>query len=85
MTLQELKNLVTDIDGKSTTLFQKSGRLMTLVSKVKRIANRENDGISQALTQSEVDSVVNTYTPLYIQALTDIETAADALGTDPLH
>lgn len=54
-----------------------------LVQEVKAVAIKSD--LALPLSQAEVDHILQVYTPLYNQALTDIELAGDTLGTDVFH
>ena len=79
MTLQELRTIVADIQDKEMALMDSVQKLGGLLATVSHIIN------GPFSSTINVDALVALETPLYIEALTAIETAADALGTDPFH
>lgn len=80
-TLEELRTLYEDINPKVYELFYAAEDLKVLLDGVGQDISNSNP-FSSAIN---VDPYVAIQTPLYLEKLTRIETAADALGTDALH
>jgi hypothetical protein len=81
MNQQQLYDFVLDLEGKVKVGKQAWANLEGLVSKVKRrIAT--DDPLISPLTQSEIDYIINYYSPIYEAAKNAIEAAGDAVGTD---
>lgn len=86
MTLDELRVLIEDIIVKSDNLVEKSNNLRGFMQVLRRNVSPNNPFIDQLFTnQQDIDNFVNIQAPLYVQRLTDIEVAADALATDPFN
>lgn len=81
MTMQELRDLVSDLSAKTDTLIRRSQDLRQLEEELATLIRPEALGLSQL----NADTLVAEYTPLYFAHLTAIETASDALGTDAFH
>mgnify|MGYP001255332504 CR=1 FL=1 len=80
-TIQELRVIVEDIKTKSIEMSVASQNLIVFVREVEYII-AETNPLSDAVN---IDALIAIYSPIYLQKLTRIETAADALGTDVLH
>lgn len=81
MNQQQLLAVVLDLLQKTQNGANAYANLSTLLKKVFTLISPQGE-LSVTLTQAQVDGIVNTYLPLYQQALTAIEAAGDALGTD---
>lgn len=81
MTKQELINLIaTDILPKADAGKNAYNNLTELARRV--LYGVTNPAVGSTLTQANIDAIVALYTPQYSAALTAIEAAGDALGTD---
>lgn len=84
LTLEELRAISADVTAKAAALREKANNLEVLMGTINRNISPNNPFINNMFPNPQnVDDFVATQTPLYIQRLTDIEVAADALGTDP--
>ena len=81
MTIEELRVLVTDIAQKTRELNTVTTRLGSFIRQIEHAIAAENP-FSGAIN---VDQFVSIQAPLYLALLTELEVAADALGTDPLN
>ena len=84
MTPQEFTDLVNNLRIMTQNVKQAAFELDSLVERVQILIDR-SDPLSLPLSQAEVDHMVAVYSPLYITALTNLEIASDALGSDALH
>lgn len=81
MTLQELRTIVADLDPKIAEVYAAASEVRVIVAQVRRLIN-PNNPYAETIN---IDQLVALQTPLYLAALTRLETATDALGTDALH
>jgi len=81
MTRQELQVIVDDLLQKSTALSQKANELQSFMTDIKNTIADSNP-FAETIN---IDQLVAIQTPIYLQLLTAIETAADVIGTDSLH
>lgn len=82
MTLAELRVIVSDIQLKANTLREKSDNLCSLLDGISSQISTGNQFAETIFTDAVVNALVTAQTPVYIQKLTEIEIAADALSTD---
>lgn len=84
MTPQELTNIVAFIKETKGKLNASVSKFNELTERVEGVIDR-SDPLSLPLSQTETDHIVNTYAQLYLNALKEIETITDLLGTYALH
>lgn len=80
MTPQQIKDLVESLNTKGMTNLQAAQKFMALVTKVRRVTTRDQDGISLPVDQADTDNILTVYTPLYTTAIQDIKNAVADLG-----
>lgn len=78
MTIDELRDIISDLEIKSEALTNAASNLQSLVAEVKRFITPANPYASTI----DIDALVAINTPLYLNRIAAIEAAADALGTD---
>ena len=79
MTLEELRVLVADIKTKSRAIRDAALSLDQMIVAIDAQINNEY------ASTINVDAFVAIQTPIYLERLTALEAATDALGTDALH
>lgn len=83
MTPQQLLDFLQTLGPQVTSGITAWRKLNELLQSVKAAAIKTD--LELPLSQAEVDHILQVYTPEYNQALTNIEIASDALGTDIFH
>ena len=81
MTIEELRIILADLLPKAYDLSRAAQNFAGFIEQVNG-AISPNNPFSGAIN---VDQFVAIQTPIYLSLLTAVETAADVLGTDPLH
>lgn len=80
-TIEELRTIVAAIKPLIARVNASSSDLEVFITEIEEMISTQN------VFNNSIDpnAFVAIQTPIYIQLLTDLETAADALNTDPLH
>lgn len=78
-TIQELRIIVSSIKPQTELVRIKSQELHSFVEELDQAIN----GIAGDCI--DVDALISKYASIWIEKLTALETASDALGTDSLH
>lgn len=81
MTIEELRPIVSDLQKKAVSVTGAASDLRALLDEIWTMIDPENP----LSTSVNVDNLITTYSPIYIDKLTKIEQAADVFGTDILN
>jgi hypothetical protein len=84
MDLPTLQATVTSLKSLAATLNLAAAKLNSVITKANVIVNGPYANTLLG-TQAAIDAFIAAETPLYLAALTEVETAADAFGSDVLH
>ena len=86
MTRAELQAYLRDAIPLAENLQNKTNNLKAMLEKVNDVVSNDNPYYSTLFpNQAALDAFIAIQTTIYIQTLTEVETASDAFGTDGLH